>query len=104
MESIYFEKVPVVLGHSGLNSQIDQAIECAAHNSNVYLETSGMYYQHKILEAINHPDIGVERILYGSDLPSLDPTVEMMKILSLPISISEKKLVLWKNAKSLFVK
>ena len=93
--------VKVILGHMGLGPQVDQAIDCALKNPNVYLETSGQGYQYLIEYAVKHKDIGVERILYGSDLPSLDPTTEMMKILSLPISEEEKRLIFWENTYNL---
>lgn len=91
----------IILGHSGLGPQSDQAIACAIECPNVYLELSGQPYKYMMEHAIKHKEIGVERILYGSDLPSLDPTVEMTKILSLNISEEEKKLILWQNTYNL---
>ncbi|MBD3350891.1 MAG: amidohydrolase family protein [Candidatus Lokiarchaeota archaeon] len=93
-----YEELIVVLGHMGLGPQADQAIDCALKNENVYLETSGQPYDYLIRYAIRNKDIGVGRVLYGSDLPTLDPTVEMMKILSLPISEEEKQAIFWNNA------
>jgi predicted TIM-barrel fold metal-dependent hydrolase len=92
-----FPDVKVILGHSGLGSQINQAVECAQKFPNVYLELSGQPYSYMIKNAVKSPEIGVERILYGSDLPSLHPTVEQMKVLSLPISEAEKQLIFADN-------
>lgn len=97
-----YDHLKVILGHSGLGPQADQAIQCAIECSNVYLELSGQPYKYLMEYAIRHKDIGVERVLYGSDLPSLDPTVEMTKVLSLNISEEEKKCILWSNANTLF--
>ncbi|MHA1821774.1 MAG: amidohydrolase family protein [Promethearchaeota archaeon] len=100
-----FEELKVILGHMGLNPQVDQAIRCAREHANVYLETSGGYYRYMLEHAIKDPDIGVEKVLYGSDLPTLDPTVEMMKILQLDmISEEEKKMILWDNAYNLIMR
>jgi predicted TIM-barrel fold metal-dependent hydrolase len=96
-----FPRVPVILGHSGLSPQIDQALAIARVHPQVYLEISGQPYSYMIEKAIKTPEIGVDRILYGSDLPSLHPIVEMMKILSLPVSESEKELILCKNLENL---
>ena len=96
-----FPAVKVILGHSGLAPQIEQAIECAHCFSNVYLELSGQPYSYLIKKAIKDPNIGIERILYGSDLPSLHPTVEQMKVLSLPISESEKQMIFAENIERL---
>lgn len=98
------DDLTVILGHMGLGPQADQAIDCAIKNPNVYLETSGQPYDYLIRYAIRHPDIGIDRILYGSDLPTLDPTVEMMKILDLPISASEKHRILYNNCESLLAR
>lgn len=95
------DNLKVILGHMGLGPQADQAIDCAIKNPNVYLETSGQSYDYLIRYAMKHPDIGIDRILYGSDLPTLDPTVEMMKILSLPISVSERQAIFYDNCNNL---
>jgi predicted TIM-barrel fold metal-dependent hydrolase len=95
------DNVKIILGHMGLDNQTDQALECARINQNVYLETSGNGYQFMIEHAIKDKDIGVHKILYGSDLPTLDPHVEMMKTLSLPISETDKQLILYDNVSKL---
>ncbi|MHA1340180.1 MAG: amidohydrolase family protein, partial [Promethearchaeota archaeon] len=98
------DDLPIILGHSGLAPQVGQAIALAINFSNVYLETSGQPYDYLIEYMIKHPDIGVERVLYGSDLPTLDPTVEMSKILTLDISESEKQMIFYENMQKLLEK
>jgi hypothetical protein len=92
-----FPEVTVVLGHSGLAPQIDQAIACAREFKNVVMETSAMPYNYYWKKVIKMPEIGIERIVYGSDMPTCHPNVEMMKILSLPLSEAEKQLILADN-------
>ncbi|MHA1292585.1 MAG: amidohydrolase family protein [Promethearchaeota archaeon] len=86
-----------IIGHSGLCPQIDQAIQVAKECPNSFLEMSGNPYTYKFIEAIKNPDIGVERILFGTDIPSLNPRVEIEKVLALPISCEEKRLIFAKN-------
>ncbi|TXT53384.1 MAG: hypothetical protein BAJALOKI2v1_1000007 [Promethearchaeota archaeon] len=90
-----------IMGHSGLQPQIDQALDVARECPNSYLETSGNPYTYKFMEAINDPNIGVERILFGTDIPSLQPRVEIQKILALPISENEKSLIFSGNFENL---
>lgn len=98
------EKCIFIMGHSGLCPQINQALQVARECPNSYLEISGNPYTYQFLNAIKDPDIGVERLLFGTDIPSLNPRVEIEKILALPISIEEKKLIFSKNLKKLMKK
>jgi predicted TIM-barrel fold metal-dependent hydrolase len=91
----------VILGHSGLAPQIDQAIACARKYSNAYLEISGNPYSYMFEKAVKMSEIGVERILYGSDLPSLHPRTEIFKVLTLNISEADKSMILSQNLENL---
>lgn len=93
-----------ILGHSGLQPQINDAIKAARECPNAYLEISGNPYTYKLLEAIKDRDIGVERILFGTDIPSLNPRVEIQKILALSISSEEKRMIFSKNLEVLLKK
>lgn len=97
-----YEETRFILGHSGLQPQVDQALEVARSCPNAYLEISGNPYTYKFIEAIKDPNIGVERILFGTDIPSLQPRVEIQKVLALPISEEEKQLIFHRNLKNLF--
>ena len=98
------DDVDFIIGHSGLCPQIEQALELARQCPNSYLETSGNPYTYKFMEAIRDPDIGVERILFGTDIPSLNPIVEIQKILVLPISVEERRRIFSMNLKNLLSK
>ena len=98
------EETVFIIGHSGLCPQVDQALEVARNCPNSYLEISGNPYNSKFMEAIKDPAIGMNKILFGTDLPSLHPRVEMEKILSLPISVEEKRMILSKNLQGLMKK
>ncbi len=96
-----FPNAKFILGHSGLSHQVDQAIDTAKQCPNVYLEMSGGYYHFQFERAIKDPAIGPERMLYGSDLPSLHPLVEQEKIFALPVAEAERELIFWKNMERL---
>ena len=97
-----YDNLTFILGHMGLGSQADQAIECAKTLPNVILDMSSQPYFSLINQAIHDPDIGVERVVYGSDFPMLNPRVEIMKILQLPISEDEKQMIFAKNIEKIF--
>jgi predicted TIM-barrel fold metal-dependent hydrolase len=90
-----------IIGHSGLCPQVSQALKVAKECPNSYLEMSGNPYTYKFMEAIKDPDIRIERILFGTDIPSLHPRVEIEKVLALPISVEEKKMILSYNLENL---
>ncbi len=96
-----FPKVKFIIGNSGLSHQVDQAIDAAKQCPNVYLELSGGYYQYQFERAVKDPAIGPERMLYGSDRPSLHPLVEQEKVFALPVSEAERELIFWKNMERL---
>lgn len=91
------EESMFIIGHSGLCPQVNQALHVARECPNAYLEMSGNPYTYKFVEAIKDPDIGVERILFGTDTPSLSPRVEIEKVLALPISTEEKRMIFSRN-------
>lgn len=96
-----YPEVPTILGHSGLAPQIESAIRAARQAQNIFLETSGQPYTYKIQEALKDKDVGPERILYGSDLPTLHPFVEQERILALGASEEEKNLMFYRNIEKL---
>lgn len=95
------EETIFIMGHSGLCPQVDHALEVARKCPNSYLEMCGNPYTYKFMEAIKDPDIGIERLLFGTDIPSLHPRVEIEKVLAMPISVEEKRLILANNAENL---
>ena len=65
------------MGHGNI-VYINAAIDVAARNPNVFLETSGMPMHAKIREAVER--VGPDRVLYGSDAPFHHPAVELAKV------------------------
>jgi len=97
-----FPDVKVILGHMGHCNivYINAAIAVAARHENVCLDTSGMQMPMKIYDAATQ--IGAHRILFGSDLPSHHPAVEIMKVRVSGLSEREIDAVLTKNGRRLF--
>jgi len=100
---VNFPDVPVVLGHMGHGNivYINGAIDVAARNPSVYLETSGMPMHTKIAEAVER--VGRDRVLYGSDAPFHHPKVEIEKVRVSGLDGELVERVLGLNAESLFL-
>lgn len=97
-----FPRAKVILGHMGHGNiiYINAAIDVAARNPNVFLETSGMPMHAKIVEAVER--VGPDRVLYGSDAPFHHPAVELTKVRvsGLPQDLADR--VLGENGRRLF--
>lgn len=97
-----YPEARVILGHMGHGNivYINAAIDVAARNRNVYLETSGMPMHTKIREAVER--VGPDRVLFGSDTPFHHPSVELTKVRvsGLPPDLAQR--VLGENGRRLF--
>jgi predicted TIM-barrel fold metal-dependent hydrolase len=84
----------------GLNERFSH-IEMAAHQTNVYLESSYIPHPRRLGEAVEI--LGAERILFGSDYPWGAQNIgwEKSKVTAAPISYDDKKKILAENAKKL---
>lgn len=99
--ALNFPEAKIILGHMGHSNivYINAAIDIAERNPNVYLETSGMPMHKKIKEAFER--VG-DRVLYGSDVPFHDPSVEIHKIKASGLDASATQAILYDNAELLF--
>ena len=97
-----YPEARIILGHMGHGNiiYINAAIDVAARNPNVYLETSGMPMHSKIREAVER--VGPDRVIYGSDTPFHHPSVELAKVRvsGLPPDLIDR--VLGENGRKLF--
>jgi uncharacterized protein len=101
--AVAFPAVKVIIGHMGHGNvvYINASIDIAARNANVYLETSGMPMHTKIKEAVER--VGVERVLYGSDVPFHHPAVEILRVQVSGLGPAELDQVLCTNSRALFL-
>lgn len=68
----------IILGHMGGYFHVKDAIRVAKRHPNLILETSAMPYPSLIKEAVDV--LGVERVLFASDGPGCDPSIEVEKV------------------------
>lgn len=87
----------ILLGHSGVTWRgYMQAIEAAQAASNLYLDLSGSQNHRLILERCVER-LGAERILLGSDLPFLEASMTIGRVLTSDISDAAKEQILRTN-------
>ena len=87
-----------VAGHSGNTPEPRaQAIAVAQSHPNVYLETCSSFRTPGVIEQLVN-EAGADRVLFGSDIPLMDPRIQIGKIITADISDGAKKQVLGLNA------
>jgi predicted TIM-barrel fold metal-dependent hydrolase len=94
-----FPKASFVAGHSGNCPPMRrQAIDAAKDNPNVYLETCSTFRTPGVIEELVN-EAGADRVLFGSDIPLMDPRSQLGKIITADISDEDKRLVIGGNAR-----
>lgn len=81
----------IILGHMGGYFHVEDAIQAALNHTNLILETSAMPYPHMIRRAID--EVGAERVLFASDGPGCDPSIEVAKVRAAGLSEAEADLL-----------
>ena len=64
---------------------------------NFYLETCSTYRTPGVIEELVEK-VGADRVLYGSDMPLMDPRPQIGKIITADIPDGAKRLILGENA------
>lgn len=96
-----FPKANFVAGHSGnVAEPRTQAIAAAQANANIYLETCSTYRTPGVIEQLV-AEAGADRVLFGSDMPLMDPRPQLGKIITADISDEAKRKILGDNARRL---
>jgi predicted TIM-barrel fold metal-dependent hydrolase len=85
----------IIMGHMG-GYLWPQGIEVAARHPNLYLEICCSCAERGIVESAVAA-VGAERVLFGTDLPLLDPCSSLYKVYDAEISEEEKALILGGN-------
>ena len=75
----------------------DQAIRLEQTHPNVVVETASSFRTPGAIEQLVR-GIGAERILFGSDIPIMDPRVQIGKILTADMSEADKRQITGGNA------
>ncbi|MEX1020071.1 MAG: amidohydrolase family protein, partial [Litorilinea sp.] len=96
-----YPRANFVVGHAG-NTPVErrQAIDAAQANPNVYLETCSTFRNPGVIEQLVD-EAGADRVLYGSDMPLMDPRPQLGKIVTAQISAAAKRAILGENARRL---
>lgn len=92
------ERVPeakIILGHCGGYFHVKDAIRVAQRYANIYLETSAMPYPSMIRQAV--AAVGADRVLFASDGPGCDPTIEVRKVKLAGLSQDEESKLFYEN-------
>jgi predicted TIM-barrel fold metal-dependent hydrolase len=99
------EKMPTVkflVGHAASSwGMVDEACEEAIKCDNVFLDLTGSQLLYMALETMVSR-AGVEKVLFGSDIPFIDPRPALGRILMSRLSDDEKRQVLGLNARAIF--
>lgn len=92
-----YPRANILMGHSGVTWRgYEQAQEAAEAAPNLYLELSGSQRQRTMLARCVHR-VGAERIIFGSDMPALDPAGTLADVLTARISDADKEKILRHN-------
>ena len=93
-----FPKARFVCGHSGNCPPMRKmAIDVARANENVFLETCSTFRTPGAIEELVN-GAGADRVLFGSDIPLMDPRAQLGKILTADIDDDAKRLIIGQNA------
>jgi uncharacterized protein len=96
-----FPKAHFVAGHSGNTPQERaQAIAAAQAYPNVYLETCSTFRTPGVIEQLVE-EAGADRVLFGTDMPLMDPRAQLGKIITACIPDEAKRQVLGENVRRL---
>jgi len=94
-----FPEVPFVMGHMGFADLWTDAVPAALQADNIYLETS-LIDPMNIANAIQK--VGPRRILFGSDSPESDLSLEIEKLAMVPMGPDQRRRIMHDNAPALW--
>ena len=99
-----FPRLTVVLAHTGLGD-FDACQELARAYANVYFDCCAVVNGTEPSPALGDDEaaaalrqVGIDRVMFGSDYPWFDPALDAARIQRLPLSEAEKRAVLYDNA------
>jgi predicted TIM-barrel fold metal-dependent hydrolase len=95
-----FPTVPVVMDHMGYRYQAREAVIAAQRTPNVYLATTAVMEPGVIAKAVKA--LGPERVLFGSNGPSVIPAIQLAVIHRVGLDAEAEALVLGGNAARIY--
>ena len=99
-----FPNARFVCGHSGNCPPMRRmAIDVARANDNVFLETCSTFRTPGAIEELVN-GAGADRVLFGSDIPLMDPRAQLGKIITAAIDDDAKRMIIGQNAERLLTR
>jgi len=96
-----FPRANFVVAHAGnLPAQRSQAITAARTFANVYIETCTTFRGPGVIEQLVD-GAGADKVIYGSDMPLMDPRCQIGRIITAQLSEADKRMILGGNARKL---
>ena len=93
-----FPNIKWILAHAGnMQEGREECVQAAIECPNIYLEICTSYGDQGTIEYLVD-SAGDDRILYGSDIPLMDPRFHIGRIITANISLESKKKILGLNA------
>ncbi len=89
----------IILAHMGGFHHREDAINTAKKYKNVYVDMCEMPFAYSIKKAVE--EIGSEKVLFGTDLPTDNPVFEIKKVKMAGLSEQEEENIFFKNAAKL---
>jgi len=94
--------VKFVLGHAGgRGAGRHDAVRIVNEYPNAYLDFAGDVFCHSLIESLVD-SVPVEKILFGTDFPWIDPRANLSRVLLADIPTSAKQYILHENALSVY--
>lgn len=88
----------IILAHAGGTQEgCRQTIEVVRAHDNLYLDTATSQLHVAMIERFVH-EVGPQRVLFGSDIPLLDPAAQLGRIALAEIEEADKEMILGQNA------
>lgn len=87
-----FPEVNFIMGHSGNTDYWNDLPYAVQGVSNVYLETSHNLGIQGLIDIA-----GIDRVIFGSNMPRSHQSHELKKIMDLPLDIKSKSMLCWDN-------
>lgn len=97
-----FPEITFVNAHAAMSpGQLDQNIEIAKVNKNVFLDTCLIHhFWWPVEKAVK--ELGADRVLFGSDIPYWDQCIDRIIVENANISDEDKNKIFWNNTMTLF--
>lgn len=91
-----------IIGHAASGWQmLDESVQEARAHDNIYLDLTGSRLIRGLIEEMV-ARVGAERVLFGTDMPFIDPRPGLGRVLMSRLSDDDKRLILGLNAQRLF--